>query len=336
MPVIGHAFVGLATAIQCEPQSGRDGRPLPPAAVALWIPTVVVVSYLPDVIAQFGSMVGLSRAGLVGHSLLVGIVAGAVIGGAWARASGASLVRILSVTIGSILVHDLLDVLQATDRAPFWPWSTQIVGVGILLPRRSVSEGLLFLLLFTAFAAWRIRSGRSLGSLELLVRGDAPISTSSPYASWLVWAARGTIPAILLAAIGTHSLRGVRERQARLAGQLLAQGRYADALLAADAADRWPWPARPGRIDLIRGEARESLGESAAAERLFLRAHEEDPTNFWAVADLAEFYAARDVPAVERRRLTQPYTDELRRRFPRHERLSDVLGRVDRKLEAAD
>jgi membrane-bound metal-dependent hydrolase YbcI (DUF457 family) len=330
MPLIGHALVGLGTAIQCEPRSRRDGRPLPPLAVAAWIPAVIAVSYFPDVVTQVGSLVGLSRAGVVGHSLAVGVVAGAVIAAVWAYASGASLVRLLSVSIGTILVHDVLDILQATDRAPFWPWSTRIISVGVLLPRRSFSEGLLFLLLFAAFAAWRVKSGRSLGSL---VGGGPRPPASSSSLSGLAWAGRGAVSAIVLAALATHALRARREHQAFLAGQLLVQGRHTDALLAADAADRWPWPAKPGRIDLIRGEAHESLGESAVAERFFLRAYEEDPTNFWAVADLAEFYAARHAPADERRRLVQPYADELRRNFPRHERLTDVVARIDRKLD---
>jgi len=340
MPVIGHAFVGLATAIQYEPQSRRNGRPLSPTAIALWVPGVVGAAYLPDLVTQVGSIAGISRAGLAGHSLLIGVAAGAVIALAWAVASGASFVRILAVTIGSVLVHDALDILQATDRAPLWPWSNQIVGLGILVPRRSIAEGLLFLVLFIAFAAWRIRSGRSLGSFGTLagVRSARSTAASSSSSSprWLVWVARAMVPVLLLAAIVTHALRGARERQANVAGRLLAAGRYADALVAADAADRWPWPAKPGRIDLIRGEAHESLGESTVAERIFLKAYDEDPTNFWALADLAEFYAARDAPAAERRRLAQPYTEELRRRFPRHERLAEVLARVDRKLAAAD
>jgi membrane-bound metal-dependent hydrolase YbcI (DUF457 family) len=333
MPVIGHAFVGLATAIQCEPKSRGDGRPLSPATIALWIPGVVAMSYVPDVVTQVGAIVGLERAGLIGHSLLVGVAAGAMIAGIAAAVSGLSLFRLMGVSIGTILGHDVLDILQATDRAPFWPWSTQTPHIGIqLLPERSFSEGVLFLLLFAAFAFWRVRSGRSLGPLA----GTGPKASIATPAlpSGLAWSARGVILAIVLAAVATHAVRGRRERQANLAGQLLRQGRYSEALLAADAADHWPRVGKPGRIDLIRGETHEALGESAVAERFFLRAYEEDPTNFWAVADLAEFYAACNAPAAERRRLVQPYADELRRRFSRDERLADVLARVDRKLRS--
>jgi membrane-bound metal-dependent hydrolase YbcI (DUF457 family) len=331
MPVLGHALVGLATAIQCEPRSRGDGRPLAPAAVALWMPAVVAVSYLPDVVTQVGSIIGLERAGLIGHSLLVGVVAGALLAAIAACASGLPVVWLLLVSIGTILGHDVLDTLQATDRAPFWPWSTRTPHMGIqILPERSLSEGLLFLFLFGVFALCRVRSGRSLGSLAF----DRPRASAALSAA-LAWAARGAICAILLAAVATHGIRGRRERQANLAGQLLRQGRYADALIAADAADHWPRVGKPGRIDLIRGETYAALGESAAAERLFLRAYEEDPTNFWAVADLVEFYAACDAPVAERRRLVQPYADELRRRFSHDQRLANVLARVDRELQSA-
>jgi membrane-bound metal-dependent hydrolase YbcI (DUF457 family) len=323
MPVFGHAFVGLGTAIQWEPKTGRDGRPLPALAAACWIPVVVVVSYLPDIVTQIGSMTGLSRAGLIGHSFTVGAAAGAVTALIWARAIGASRIHLLIVTIGTILGHDVLDILQASDRAPFWPWSTRIVSVGTVLPGRSLSEGVMFLLLFGFFAVWRVRSGRTLGSLA----GHPPLSQR------VAWVPRGAIVAVVLVAVVVHSIRSGRERQANLAGRLLGEGRYAEALAAAATADRWPWPARPGRIDLIRGEAHEALGQPAIAEGYFLRAYREDPTNFWAVADLAEFYAAGPAPSAERRRRVQPYADELRERFPRHERLADVLARVDRRLK---
>ena len=132
--------------------------------------------------------------------------------------------------------------------------------------------------------------------------------------------------------MGTRALRSQRERLAQEAARLNARGRYADALRLADAADRWP-SLRAGRLDIIRGEAYEALGEPATAEQYFLRAYEKDPTNFWAVADLAEFYAGSNAPAADRRQLVKPYVDELTRNFPRHERLNEILARVDRKLD---
>jgi membrane-bound metal-dependent hydrolase YbcI (DUF457 family) len=329
MPVIGHTFVGLATAIQFEPGSDGKGRPPRATALALWTPLVVVVSYLPDILSQIGSMAGIAHANLVGHSVLVGVIAGVVIGVAWSWASGLSPLRLTAVTVGAILFHDLLDILQASDRAPFWPFSTLIVSIGAVLPRRTFVEGGLFFLLFAAFVAWRRWSGRPLGSFQSFVdfrRAQTP----------LVWAARATIVLIVIVALGTRGLRSTRERAARDAARLNAQGRYAEALRIADTADRWPWPVRPGRLDIIRGEAHEGLNQPGIAERYYLRAYEEDPTNFWAVADLAEFYASTEGAAAERRRQVQPYVDELRRKFPRYSQLEPVLARIDRKLGPID
>jgi membrane-bound metal-dependent hydrolase YbcI (DUF457 family) len=329
MPVLGHALVGLATAMECEPQSRRDGLKLGPRALALWTPLVVGVSYLPDVITQTGSLAGVVRASLVGHSLIVGAIAGGAIGFAWAWATGVSFVRSLAVSIGSILAHDILDMMVASDRAPFWPWSTRIVSISGPYPHRPLFEAVTFVVLFAGYVVWRLRSDRPSGTLCSLGIG----STRGSATAWAAW---GAVLVLMLTAFSIRGLRGQRERAAREAGQLLDRGRYAEALRIADTADHWPWPARPGRLDLLRGEAHDGLGESAVAERYFLQAYEKDPTNFWAVADLAEFYAGRSSPAAERRRATQPYADELRTRFPAHERLPEVLARVDRKLADAD
>jgi membrane-bound metal-dependent hydrolase YbcI (DUF457 family) len=329
MPVIGHAFVGLATAVQYEPPSGRDGRPLPPAAIAFWVPAVVAVAYFPDLVKQIGLIVGIRRAGLIGHSLVVAVVAGALIGAVWAKVSRASFVRLVVVSIGSILVHDALDIVQNSDRAPFWPWSMHTIGPERpLLPIRTISEGMLFLALFAAFLAWRLGSRRSLQALT--------IDPSRIRSTRLAWTARALVVALVVAAAATQALRASRGRQLNRAYRLMAEARYADAIAAANVADRWPWPTRPGRLDVLRGEAYEALGDALLAERHYLRAYDEDPTNFWAVADLAEFYASCAAPAGRNRRSrAQAYVDELRHTFPRHERLDEVLARVDRRLNAA-
>jgi hypothetical protein len=237
--------------------------------------------------------------------------------------------RLSMITVGAILFHDLLDILQASDRIPFWPFSTFIVNVGTVLPRRSLLEGPLFLLLFVAFLGWRRWTSRSLGSFQSFV--DLR-STQTP----VIWAARVTIVLILVVAVGTRTLRWTREAAARDAARLNSQGRYAEALRVVDTADRWPRPVEPGHLDLIRGEAHEGLNQPAIAERYYLRAYEEDPSNFWAAASLAEFYASGAGSAAERRREAQPYVDELRRRFPRHRQLERVLARIDRKLDSID
>src|SRR5262249_13061674 len=157
----------------------------------------------------------------------------------------------------------------------------------------TVSEGVLCALVFVAFAAWRVRTGRGLGVL----------TAASPDSTALRWSTRGFVVALLLAAMATRALRGRHERQLEDAKQLVDAGRYSEALATVDRADGWPQATRPGRVDLIRADAYLGLGQSRVAESLYLRAYEEDPTNFWAVADLAEYYASSDRPAAERRRL---------------------------------
>jgi len=46
MPVLGHAFVGMGTAVAAAPAGGVRRRSF------LWLPALVALAYLPDIIAQ--------------------------------------------------------------------------------------------------------------------------------------------------------------------------------------------------------------------------------------------------------------------------------------------
>ena len=88
MPVVGHAVVGLATALQFKPaqeNSSARGR----RAVPFWTPLVVICAYLPDIVTQTGRTFGWRLAGLVGHSMPLGLIAGLLIAAVWVRATGA-------------------------------------------------------------------------------------------------------------------------------------------------------------------------------------------------------------------------------------------------------
>jgi hypothetical protein len=327
MPVIGHAFAGLATALQFEPAAAGETRQPAPLARAWWAPAVVATSYFPDIVTQVGGVLGAPHANAYGHSFAVGALAGVGLGIAWSRSTGTSLTRGIAIATGSIFGHDVLDILQSTDLAPYWPWSGRIVRTGVLgLSARIASEGLVATLLFSVFLAWRMVSGRSLGSLT---------SHSSARSPVVRWAPHVVMGAILIAALGTHTLRGSNERQLNTARRLLDSGKYVEALQAADLADGWPRGNRPGRIDMIRAQAHHRLGHFQLAETYYLRAHEEDPNNFWALADLAEYYASSDRPLVERRRLSQIYAAELRDRFGQHRSLPGVLTGIERELMRA-
>ena len=326
MPVVGHAFVGLATAVQFEPAARRDGRPLAPLAVAGWAPAVVALSYLPDVVTQVGSTAGWTHAGLFGHSAAVAVAGGALVGALWARASGISARRLVTISIGAMLGHDLLDLLQSTDRAPFWPWWNRIITTGAsLLPTGIAADALLFAILFALFVAWRTATGRSLGSLITPPAGSLGRAT--------VWMFRGAAAALIVAAVVAHAVREGLERQLETAERLVSRGRFVEALHAADLADGgWISSIKPGRVDVVRAEAYEGLGDSARAEALYLTAYQKDPTNFWAAVDLVEHFASCDRPLAERRRLAQPYLEELRSAFATHRDLPAILSRIDKKL----
>src|SRR5437868_1994258 len=155
MPVIGHVFVGLATAARFEPATASARRAIRPLGAALWTALIVVLAYLPDLVTQAGLALGWPHASLAGHSILFGALAGLVVGLLWVRSFGGDPLTVVAIAVGSILVHDLLDLLQATDRAPLWPLSRRMFTVGwLVLPNRSAYELLLFGLPCTAYFVW--------------------------------------------------------------------------------------------------------------------------------------------------------------------------------------
>lgn len=84
----------------------------------------------------------------------------------------------------------------------------------------------------------------------------------------------------------------------------------------------------------MRAEAYAGMGDRRRAEVYYLRAYRADRMYFWAVADLALFYASSDAPEAERRRLAAPYLSRLRSEFAGHPALPEILARVQRKLTA--
>jgi membrane-bound metal-dependent hydrolase YbcI (DUF457 family) len=117
VPLIGHALVGWATALESEP-SGHRPR-------ALWAPAVIATAYLPDVVGQVGLLAGWAEAQRAGHSLLFALAASPVAATALAAVGRMTYLRAWLVSLGTVLLHDLLDVLQSTDRQPWWPFSSR-------------------------------------------------------------------------------------------------------------------------------------------------------------------------------------------------------------------
>jgi membrane-bound metal-dependent hydrolase YbcI (DUF457 family) len=324
MPLLGHAFVGLATGIAIAPFPAGH----PPAtarervARALWLPTTVVLAYLPDVATGVGILLGTSHWHVIGHSVLFAVLVSPVLAMLGAAMGRLPLARIGAVALGSVLAHDLLDMAQSTDRRPWWPFSLRHVHIGVLpIPVDATREVLLFGALFAGFVG-----------LYAVIHRARP--RSSDLAPALLWTGRILVVALMIAAIAVHALRAERERRLAEARSLLAHHRPVEALGALDEAERWPSMATPGRIDYLRAEAWLERGDRRRAEHYYQRADRTDPGVFWVVADLALFHASGDGSPEERQRAAAPFMERLRRDFAQHHALPAVLAKIERRLHS--
>lgn len=318
MPVIGHTFAGILIAQEFEPAGPRNPWPVGPTTRALWIPAIVGLSYLPDVVTQIGLWMGYRSAQSAGHSIVLGIAAGAILGVVWAWASGASVRVLTTLAIGSIVLHDVLDLLQDGKRTPLWPLSERRMGVEWLaLSDRLWWELIVFGVPFALYEIWRFWTRRRL----------APMAPAP--ASRVVWIGRGLVLAMALSAFTVLELRSERGRQMGRAEALVRARKFTEALAAIDAADRWPLSSVTA--DLLRGRSYEGLGDTSRAEAAFQRAYEREPEDFWTVASLAEYYASHGT-SVERQQRSAPYVGQLQRKFPAHAALPRVLERIRRDV----
>ncbi|HOW19067.1 MAG TPA: hypothetical protein PLC79_08520, partial [Phycisphaerae bacterium] len=148
----------------------------------------------------------------------------------------------------------------------------------------------------------------------------------------VVWAGRAVTVAILLSAAALHYLRDVRNRDLAQAFTLLRQHDYTRALATVERAERWPYVAGPGRIEYAKALCYEGLGDRDQAEAWFLASVRADPSYFWPLADLIEFYVSGREPLAERRRRAEPYLKRMRNRFAWHYRQAQFLERIERAL----
>ncbi len=306
MPVVGHACVGLATAQWATPgDSPCRGHPL-------WLPVFVLMAYAPDIVAQAAALCGL-EAKVACHSVLFVVVCGTALGPVVSRWARAPWTWGVCVSVASMGGHVLLDALQSTDRRPLWPLSDYVLsGRYHLLP-----TGLGEIMLFGAVSgvAWIIGGRR---------RGVIHRAQSRRARLW----SQALIALVLAMALGTQALRSMREHTFHQAVALLERGDHAGALAATTRASRWPSTGRPGRLAYARAEACVGLGERVEAERYYLLAVRECPEFFWAVADLALFYATADAPRAQRRTRVLPLIERLEQEFPDHERCTHVVSKI--------
>ena len=150
MPVVGHAFVGIATGLVTRPGGASVW------VRALWIPAIVALAYLPDVFDQIVLLLGWGYRPAISHSLVFLVVSSAVLGVPLARTARSTYRRGAGVVFFSVGFHVILDVLQTPRRTVFWPFGRDSVSeVGGILPLGILWEGLLFGVAFGLFLAVR-------------------------------------------------------------------------------------------------------------------------------------------------------------------------------------
>ncbi len=326
MPVVGHALAGGAVAVCTRPT-------FPPRAVAWWAPVLIALSYVPDIASQVGLIAGATPdVRHVTHS--VTFVIAFSLAAAWpiARLLGVTTRAALGITLFVTVLHVLMDMLQGTIRRPFWPVSGWVAPEACeIIPRSPLAEAVIFGALFViiAGATWV----RRIADVSRAAEEREPLAARTSRGH--VMAARAVMLLTLVAAGVTHHLRRERVAQYLHVRELMTRREYAEALAAADLADRWPYPAWPGRLDYTRAEALAALGRRDDAEAFYLRSIEADPDYFWSVADLAVNYAACDRPEAWRREQAAPWVERLKTHFAGHERLEHVLAKVERKLGEA-
>ena len=79
-------------------------------------------------------------------------------------------------------------------------------------------------------------------------------------------------------------------------------------------------------------EALRLSGDRDRGEYHYLRSFQTDPSYFWAVADLAVFYASSAETERMRRLKSEPYVRRLRDSFAHHKDQPRVLAKIERKL----
>ncbi len=288
MPVIGHAFAGWATA---ELAAAADDTP---ATRSRLLPALVIAAYLPDIAAEAGRAIGFETAQLWSHSLVAAAAASPVLAWLSRRLLGIGFRRAVFLAAVSVGLHDVIDIFQSADRLPFFPLSSYSMASGQWLPEGLLPEAAIFAPIALLTAAWR--------------RHASPAGPS-----------RVTRPGLLLliaaaaSAAGMNRFRAAREATADAALFAIASGEYRQALAMLESADRWPAPAKPGRIDYLRAEAYIGLKDRPIAEGFYLASLRKDPTYMFALADLVKLYVSGDDPLEVRRGRAEPYLAQLRR-----------------------
>jgi membrane-bound metal-dependent hydrolase YbcI (DUF457 family) len=314
MPVVGHAFVGVATALSVPPKEKVED-----SKAGWWLSALVGLAYLPDIVGHGSTLLGLRDSRVLSHSLPFALVASAVLAFGLVAAFGVGYWRAAAIALGSILGHDILDLLQRSDRVTGWPLFNRRIRLPFtLIPDGAAHEGLLFGLAFLVFLiVWSRRGG---GSSWATLRRQA-------------WGGGAVAGVILVVALLTHVGQVIREGELDSARECLKRHEYAEALQHLERLRRWPSIVRPNEVARLSARALVGLGDSAGAEQQLLAAARAEPDDFRTLADLALFYASSNKTMAERRRLVAPYQARLEREFTRRWDRSGVLVRIEERLQ---
>ncbi len=317
MPIVGHAFVGVATALTvpqrakaAEPRRGPGG----------WLAALVALAYLPDIVGHGSTLLGFSDWRPASHSVLFALLATAALAPvlAWAFEIGRG--RAAAIVFGSVMGHDILDFLQGSDRVLSWPFLDHRLRLrSNVIPENAIGEALFFSVAFVAFLATRVWAGKT-----------------SSLGGWRPGSWRGGLVAgvILLAAVASHVSHTLREREVDTVEHLLRSHEYTEALLHLDRLRYWPTPRRSSEVDRLTARALVGKGDRAAAEARLLAAERAEPDDYRLVAELALFYASSDAPEDERRRRVAPYQARLEQDSSRRRDFRRVLAQIEERLAA--
>jgi membrane-bound metal-dependent hydrolase YbcI (DUF457 family) len=312
---MGHAFVGVATALGVPP----NGK-VPPAdsKAGWWLSALVGLAYLPDIVGHGTGLLGLRGSRVISHSFPFALVASGLLAVGLALAFGTSYWRAAAISLGSVLGHDVLDLLQASDRVTGWPFFRGRIRLPFsLIPEGAVHEALVFAVAFLIFLVLWTR------------RGDG---SSLKWWRQPAWRGGAVAGLILTTAVLTHAGEVFREREVDAVQDCLKHHEYTEALRHLKHLGLWPSMAQSAEVPRLTARALVGLGDQAGAEQQLLGAASADPNDYRTIVDLALFYASSDEAMPERRQRVAPYRARLERDFTRRWDLSRVLERIEERL----
>jgi hypothetical protein len=328
MPLFGHAFVGLSAALYTKPRS-RDSF-----GAAMWVPILIFLNYLPDIIAQINSLLGLRGTETASHSVVSGVLYSLIIAPVLMVLAKLSFCRAFLISLCSILVHDLLDLLQAPERLFLWPFSPWRPSPEYTMTHMSArDEIIVFGFIYIAALIIYITC--------FYKHNSQPHHAKTTQQQCIMWFARILLISILMSAGATQYLRKVRVETFNQAKAVLGTTKnYTLGLALIEEAGRWPYGASFAWIDYFKAKAYWGLGDRNKAEQYYHRSLDENPWNFWCVGDVAILYASSNEQLADRRRRVFPYIKLLVENFSGHpslhgylKKIEDALGRNQANIE---